>query len=43
METYIGKSVKRREDNSLLKGAGKYTDELTDVLTKVAVELASKY
>lgn len=28
METYIGKSVKRREDNRFLKGAGKYTDDI---------------
>lgn len=28
METYIGKSVKRREDARFLKGAGKYTDDI---------------
>lgn len=28
METFIGKSVKRREDNRFLKGAGKYTDDI---------------
>ncbi len=28
METYIGKSVKRREDNRFLKGAGRYTDDI---------------
>ncbi|MFK7811671.1 MAG: xanthine dehydrogenase family protein molybdopterin-binding subunit [Maribacter sp.] len=28
METYIGKPVKRREDNRFLKGAGKYTDDI---------------
>lgn len=28
METYIGKPIKRREDNRFLKGAGKYTDDI---------------
>ncbi len=28
METYIGQSVKRREDDRFLKGAGKYTDDI---------------
>ena len=28
METYIGKSVKRREDARFLKGAGRYTDDI---------------
>lgn len=28
METFIGKPVKRREDNRFLKGAGKYTDDI---------------
>ena len=28
MEKFIGKSVKRREDNRFLKGAGKYTDDI---------------
>jgi len=28
METFIGKPIKRREDNRFLKGAGKYTDDI---------------
>ncbi len=28
MEKYIGKSIKRREDNRFLKGQGKYTDDI---------------
>ena len=28
MGTYVGKSIKRREDARFLKGAGKYTDDL---------------
>ena len=34
--------AKHRDTLDLLK-SGKYTDELTDVLTKVAKEIASKY